>query len=119
MSTGKAVFKAASGQVGAVVDRIKDAQARGLALAGEHVLGESRKIVPLEEGTLERSGRVSVDKDGGRAAVSYDTPYAVQQHEDLTLKHDQGREAKYLEKAVNGNRDVVKDIIARTLRGEF
>lgn len=57
---------------------VQDAAERGVRLAGEHVLGESRKQVPIETGALERSG--SVDMAGGDEAtayVSYDTPYAV------------------------------------------
>jgi hypothetical protein len=49
--------------------------ARGLSIAGEYVLGEARKTVPIEEFTLGRSGTVSVDREGLRAAVSFDTPY--------------------------------------------
>lgn len=90
--------------------------ARGLTLATEHVLQESRTRVPIEEGTLERSGTASVDEAALRGAVSYDTPYAVRQHEDLTLRHDQGREAKYLESAFEGERDTVAEIIAAEIR---
>jgi len=50
---------------------------RGLRMAAEHVLGEARKRVPIEEGTLERSGVAQVDEGSLRAAVSFDTPYAL------------------------------------------
>lgn len=103
----------------AIRTRLTTAAGRGLALAGEHVLGESSRLVPLEEGTLDRSGTVSVEQKGLRAAVSYNTPYAVRQHEDLTLKHDEGRQAKYLETALTGNRQQASEIIAGAIRGEF
>jgi len=93
--------------------------ARGLTLAGEHVLGESNALVPIEEGTLERSGTVAVETKGMRAAISYDTPYAVVQHEDMTLRHDQGRRAKFLETAVNSNKTTAAEVIADAIRGEF
>lgn len=83
---------------------------QGLLLGAEHVLGVSRDQVPIEESTLGRSGKAS--QEGLRAAVSYDTPYAVVQHEDMTLAHDPGRTAKYLEKALNSERAVVGKIIA-------
>ena len=86
----------------------------GLDLALEHVLGESRRLVPIEEATLERSG--STSQDGLRGAVSYDTPYAVRQHEDMTLRHDAGRTAKYLEGPLTGERDVVAALVAREIR---
>lgn len=76
---------------------MRAAAARGLATGLEHVLTESRKQVPIEEGTLEHSGVATVDEANLRGAVSYDTPYAVRQHEDLTLRHAEGRKAKYLE----------------------
>ncbi|HEY3683468.1 MAG TPA: hypothetical protein VGL93_10535 [Streptosporangiaceae bacterium] len=69
----------------------------GLIDATELLLGESRKRVPIEEGTLERSGQASVDEGSLVGAVSYGTPYGVYQHERLDLRHDQGRTAKYLE----------------------
>lgn len=92
---------------------------KGLVLGAEHVLGESNKRVPHEEGTLENSGSVSYEGGKLRAAISYDTPYAAVQHEDMTLKHDDGREAKYLENALNAEKDTVGEIIAQVTRGEL
>lgn len=89
---------------------------RGLALGVEHVLQVSRSRVPLEEGTLERSGTATVDEGELRGAVAYDTPYAVRQHEDLTLKHDDGRQAKYLESALEDERETVGEIVAAEIR---
>lgn len=90
--------------------------ARGLRLAAEHLLEVSRQLVPIEEGTLERSGVASVDERDLRAAVSYDTPYAVRQHEELTWRHDEGRQAKYLEDPMNSERRRMADIIAAEIR---
>ncbi|MFF7146046.1 minor capsid protein [Streptomyces sp. SID2888] len=89
---------------------------RGLRLAAEHVLERSRRLVPIEEGTLERSGVASVDEATMTAGVSYDTPYAVRQHEDLTLRHDNGRTAKYLEKPLREEGQTIREIIAAQLR---
>lgn len=86
----------------------------GLQKGLEHVLAESRKIVPLDEGTLERSGRVV--RDGLNGAVSYDTVYARIQHEELSYKHLPGRTAKYLEKPMNSERDVVLRLMQVSLR---
>ncbi|MFF9910618.1 hypothetical protein [Streptomyces sp. NPDC013457] len=94
---------------------------RGRRLAGEgldkglhHVLFEANKIVPLDEGTLERSGRVI--RDGLNGAISYDTVYARIQHERLDFKHLPGRTAKYLEIPMNRERDVVLDLMAVNVR---
>ncbi|EFL21894.1 conserved hypothetical protein [Streptomyces himastatinicus ATCC 53653] len=89
---------------------------RGLRIAAEHVLAESRKIVPIEEATLERSGVATVDESSLTAAVSYDTPYAIRQHEELNYRHDAGRSAKYLERPLTEQADTVAEIIAAQLR---
>ena len=103
-----------------VVTGVKKASSRGLTLAAEHVLGVAKAQVPIEEHILEESGFTSTDGVRNlRAAVSFDTPYAVKQHEDMTAKHDAGRNAKYLEKAFNSEKDAVKQIIAKELKGEL
>lgn len=50
----------------------------GLERALEHTLGKAKQIVPLEEGTLERSGRVNMlgQLEG---VITFDTVYAVRQ----------------------------------------
>lgn len=87
---------------------------QGLDRALEHILAKSRRLVPLEEGTLERSGRAS--RQGLNGAISYDTVYAVRQHEELTWRHLPGRQAKYLETPMNSERDVVLRMIQVDLR---
>ncbi|MEU8721511.1 hypothetical protein [Streptomyces antimycoticus] len=89
---------------------------RGLRIGAEHVLTESRKRVPIEEATLERSGVATVDESSLTAAVSYDTPYAVRQHEELNYRHDAGRTAKYLEGPLTEQAATVAAIIAAELR---
>lgn len=99
--------------------QIRRAAARGLDLAAEHVLSVSNQRVPNDDGILERSGRPSVDALELRAVVSYDTPYAVIQHENLDYKHEPGRTAKYLELAVREEAEAVKALIAKQLRQVF
>jgi hypothetical protein len=89
---------------------------RGVRLGAEHLLQVSRTRVPIEEGTLERSGVASVDESSVTAAVSYDSPYAVRQHEDLTLRHDSGRTAKYLERPLQEENGTITEIIAAQVR---
>ncbi|MGO1349191.1 MAG: hypothetical protein ACTMIL_10160 [Brevibacterium aurantiacum] len=100
---------------------IRSGSRRGVALAAEHLLGESRRVVPIEEGTLERSMRASTTANGSEVtgAVSADTPYCVVQHEDLSFRHDKGRSAKYIERPLNANRGKFGEIIAASLRGEL
>lgn len=99
--------------------RTKRSAALGLEKGLEHVLAESRKLVPLDEGTLERSGRVVMNTGGGgviEGAVTYDTIYAVRQHEEMTWKHLPGRSAKYLEIPMNTERNVVLALVAAEIR---
>ncbi len=100
---------------GRVTEAIRRAAISGLENGGEYVLQLARDRVPLEEGTLERSGRSSSD---GRTtvAVSFDTPYAVRQHEDMSLRHDNGRQAKYLETAAAEARPRVAKMVAAAVR---
>ncbi|MEU6756973.1 minor capsid protein [Streptomyces sp. NPDC046685] len=91
----------------------------GLQKALEHLLNEANKIVPLDEGTLQRSGRVV--RTGLNGMVTYDTVYARIQHENLDYKHAPGRSAKYLEIPMTRERDVMLRLMAvplgRWLRG--
>ena len=89
-----------------------DASMDGLELAAEHLLQVSSDRAPLEEGTLARSGEVSTDRSQLTAAVSYDTPYAVRQHEELTWHHDDGKTAKYLENPMVEEREVMLALAA-------
>ena len=100
----------------AALEAIRQGALRGVRLGAEHVLEVSRRRVPIEEATLERSGVVSVDEGNLTAAVSYDTPYAVRQHEELNYRHDAGRTAKYLEGPLQEENGTVTAIIAAQVR---
>ncbi len=76
-------------------DALRDDAQRALDDAGEFLLEEANRTAPIEEGTLIGSGAVSRTGDLV-VAVSYDTPYAVRQHEDTRLRHDPGRRARWL-----------------------
>jgi len=106
-------------------DRMDKATAKNVAHAmvenTEALLGKSMRIAPLDEGTMIGSASAKVNlievahgtKDGapistgskpnakpGQAIVgevSFNTPYAARQHEELTYKHLPGKQAKYLE----------------------
>lgn len=95
---------------------MREGAARGLYLAAEHVLQLSNDVVPLDEAALMRSGTASVDEASLTGMASYDTPYAVRQHEELTWRHAPGRTAKYLENSLNAARTDVAAIIAAQMR---
>ncbi|MFB8772100.1 hypothetical protein [Streptomyces broussonetiae] len=100
----------------AAARQMRTGAARGLLLGAEHVLGLSNDVVPLDEADLQRSGTASVDPPSLTGAVSYDTPYAVRQHEELRWRHAPGRTAKYLENSLNAGRDAVAALIAAEMR---
>lgn len=104
-----------TGMVTAVIGRLAGGQSSVLNAAGYHVLGVANQQVPHETGDLMRSGGVSTDNDS--AAIFYDTPYAVVQHEDMGLRHDEGRNAKYLENAVRSEEQVVMTMLQAGLKG--
>ena len=47
--------------------------------------------------------------------ISYDTPYAVRQHEDMSYRHDPGRTAKYLEGPLMAEAQTVAKIVGEHL----
>ena len=67
----------------------------------DHLAAVSKEEVPLDQGPLKNSCYVDVSEDGSSGTVSYDTPYAIVQHEDMQFQHQRGRKAKYLEDPAN------------------
>ena len=79
----------------------KQSRKKGTFAALDHLLTVSKEQVPFDQGPLRDSGVVDVADDGSAGTVSYDTPYAVRQHEELGYRHQCGRKAKYLEDPCN------------------
>lgn len=93
----------------------------------EDLLSKSMRIAPIDEGTMIGSASARVNQveiargsksgtpttTGGKpdtkpgqviiGEVSYNTPYALRQHEDLTFRHLPGKQAKYLEQPLKEN----------------
>lgn len=74
---------------------------KGTWSALDHLAAVSKQQVPLDQGPLKNSCYVDVAGDGSSGTVSYDTPYAVVQHENTQYQHQRGRKAKYLEDPAN------------------
>jgi hypothetical protein len=82
--------------------------AKAVMDCGQHLKGESQKECPFYTGiyhpggNLQKSAQVEmVDKN--TVEVSYNTDYALIQHERLDFHHTQGK-AKYLEDPLTRNR---------------
>lgn len=99
-----------------VIATERAAGAAGLKKAAEFLLEEANRTVPLEESTLEKSGKSSVDAEKLVAAVSYDTPYARRQHEDLNNRHGSGRRAKWLQMAAMENEQKITKLIGEHIQ---
>lgn len=99
-----------------VLAAVHKACGQGLDDATEFLLEEANRTVPIEEKILMGSGVATVDPVGLKGAVSYDTPYAIVQHEKTHLRHDQGRRAKWLELTFKENGQRVRDYLADRLR---
>jgi hypothetical protein len=89
--------------------------ARGLGLGAEHVRAVSVDRAPLDTAALRDSATASHDPETLTAAVSYDTPYAARQHEELNYQHREGG-PKYLESALASERDIVARLIQAQIR---
>lgn len=95
---------------------VETATVDGLADAAEFLLEQANRTVPIEEGVLQASGGVDVDRAARQASVYYDRPYAVRQHEDTRLRHDPGRRAKWLERTLEEERSTLLKTIGARIR---
>lgn len=100
-----------------VKEKLHAATEAGLRVGVEYLRTEANRRVPHDEGVLERSSRASVD--GLKGAVSYDTPYAVRQHEDMSFHHDGKGEAKWLENTFTTEKATAGRVVANTIKREL
>lgn len=102
-----------------IKNTIKSGSKRATWMALDHLATVSKQQVPLDQGPLKNSCYVDVNEDGSQGTVSYDTPYAVVQHENTWYQHQRGRKAKYLEDPVNdsGVQREMADLAKRGFEG--
>ena len=111
----------------------EEAGLKALRTGAEAILTEAIDEAPIDTGTLRRSGTVTVGglPDGAQVYeaaesgndmkdafsgenrqekavyISFNTPYARRQHEELGYNHPRGGKAKYLEDPFNRNKEKV------------
>jgi N-dimethylarginine dimethylaminohydrolase len=90
---------------------------RALEQIGARVLDVSNEDVPVETGRLLRSGKYKVE--GSRVGIGYSDPKAVAAHENMQDHLDNGKSAKFLERALNSVRPSMARIAAAELRRVF
>ena len=115
---------------------------KALRTGGESILTEAIDETPVDTGTLRRSGTVTVGKrpDGVQVYaaaeagtdmakafpgeegkeksvyISFSTPYARVQHEELGFSHPVGGKAKYLEDPFNRNKSKVLKFVDKQIK---
>jgi len=115
---------------------------KALRTGAEAILTEAIDETPIDTGTLRRSGTVTVGKlpDSARiyeaaesgnemkdafpenigkekaVYISFNTPYARRQHEELDYEHPRGGKAKYLEDPFNRNKKKVLKYADKQIR---
>lgn len=91
--------------------------ALSLEQAAHVLLRASQKLVPVDTRLLVGTGKVVTTGKGfgARASVSYDTPYAIYVHEDLTKFHAPPTQAKFLSGAVPKVRGTITALVKRNV----
>jgi hypothetical protein len=96
--------------------RAHEGAVEGLEAGTQHLLGAALVLVPWDEHTLEGTGTATVNGSKLVGAVSFNTPYAKRQHEELDWRHKPGRSAKYLEIPFHAEAKVIRALIAARIR---
>lgn len=97
----------------------QDGGVDALTRGSDYLLARANETVPYLEGILQASGHSSVDRTKLIGVVSYDTPYAVKQHEDVTLRHTGRRRALWLRLTMQERVHDILELMARALSGYF
>jgi hypothetical protein len=89
---------------------LRGALAVGITTLANDLGGKAQRDAPVAEGTLR--GTMAVEEANPvdlTARVTFSTPYAARQHEEVGWQHPKGGKAKYLE-------DHVKELAPRYAR---
>lgn len=116
-----------------LIDGMAAGSAQGLADAAVAILQEAVARAPVQTGALRESGYVelngqpyakgagpspgvtitgSAPAEATHAKIGFSAGHAAGQHEQVAREHPGGGEPKYLERAVEGNRDEIARTIA-------
>lgn len=99
-----------------ISDKLKSAGGDALYEASAAYLTRANKTCPHDEGTLERSGHNTVDRNKLLAKVGYNTPYAVKVHEAPPSWDFRGKgRRKWLEKTGREMKSELEDKIAEVI----
>lgn len=104
--------------------KIRDYAQRGMMDGAADIYSESQKQTPVDDHELVLGARISSDGNQSnklQVVISYgnndvSSEYAVIQHEDMSLNHPNGGNAKFLENAFNQNTNLVLARIRQEIR---
>ena len=95
---------------------VASASATALEIAARNILGDAVQNTPKDSGTLRRSADVSMKtRNKVEATLSFSTPYAARQHEELGYAHTNGG-PKFLESAVTKGAPAVAPFIESSVK---
>lgn len=95
-------------------ERAVNAARRAVDLFGEHVIGDSQQLTPIDTGALAASATTLPAEVEGEAitkVIGHNTHYAAAVHERLDQRHKQGQ-AKFLATAIEKNRKKFEPFVA-------
>lgn len=100
--------------------KVQEASAAALTRGAQRLRALSVRRAPVQDGPLRGSAQVHAASPGDLVAgVTYNTPYAVIQHEALEFSHPRGGGPKYLEGPLIENADELSRVMARAYKGAF
>ncbi|SDZ00939.1 hypothetical protein [Thermoactinomyces sp. DSM 45892] len=99
------------------LSRFRNALFSGVIAGTEKMLSLSNENVPLDEGTLLRSGVASFSESKLSGCVSYNTPYARRLHEHPEYRFQQGRKGKWLEDTTKQKQNEIVKTVQQTIKG--
>jgi hypothetical protein len=80
--------------------------------AAQLIFDKSQDLVPVDDGTLKRSGEIKME--GDKFVVRYTADYAIYVHERVEMNFENGQ-AKFLEDSLRIELENVEDIIDEAL----
>lgn len=81
-----------------IAERAEQFALQAMQRVADDLMGRAQREAPIDEGTLRGSAHAELRRMGDRfeVEVSFNTPYAARQHEEVTWEHPKGGKAKYL-----------------------
>ncbi len=99
---------------------MRQAMLAAVEKAAEDLLRDANQTIPVDTGAMRSSGETDSEETptGVKAVVSYDTVYAVRQHEDLSLNHKSGQRGMWLKYTADENKWRYVKTMQTTIRGK-